>query len=181
MKIAIALVLLAACGDDGGSTTADGGTDSGGSSFTTCTGTCTTTGVTATFGANTKTLDEAYYGITASTQTVYLEVLAGGNGTCPTTSSPSEDYTLVLSTVAVPTDITAQSPMSAAFDFKGDLLPNGAIHAFGTSATLTPTNANMPAAATGFIAADVSVAFGGDGTMTGHLYAIHCASFDTTN
>ncbi len=46
---------------------------------------------------------------------------------------------------------------------------------------LTPTNASTPAAAAGFIAADVNVAFGSDGTMAGHLYAIHCASFDTPN
>ena len=178
MKLALALVILAACGDDGGSASTDAGVDTG-TAFTSCSGECKTTSVTATFSASTKSLDEAYYGITASTQKVYLEVLAGGSGACPTSSSPSEDYTLVLSSVTIPTDATPQSPTSAAFDFNGDLLPNGELHAFGTTTTLTPTNASAPATTAGFIAADVNVAFGTDGTMSGHLYAIHCASFDT--
>ncbi|CAN5743591.1 hypothetical protein BH11MYX2_BH11MYX2_16870 [soil metagenome] len=176
-RIAI-LVLLAACGDDGGSSGSDAGPDAQVGGFTSCTGACKTTSVVATFGTITKTLDEAYYGITASTGNIYLEALSGGSGQCPTTASPSEDYTLILSAVAVPADTTPQSPMSAAFDFVGDLLPNGEIHAFGTVTTLTPTAANVPTDPTGFVAADLTVQFGTDGAMTGHVYAIHCASFD---
>jgi hypothetical protein len=192
MRCLLLVLALAACGDDGGSAADGGMVFDGTESFDSCNDTtCMTTAATATFampaGAVTRTLTEAYYGITASTQQMYLEVLGGGTGQCPQMASPTEDYTLVMANVEIPTNVTPQSPSAALFDYAGDLLPGGELHAFGTTTTLTPIAARTPLDAAGYAAFDLMIAFDGDagtaddGSMIGHLYARHCASLDVAN
>ena len=129
----------------------------------TCEGTCTTTALTATFMA-TRTLDVAYYG-TNSDFTLYVEAYKGAAAGCPTMSSPSPDYTLILGRVSGDT-----SPASF-IDFKGDMLPS-VQPAPATAVTLT-----AGAFSTMYISYDVILAFA-SGSVSGHFYATHCDSLD---
>jgi hypothetical protein len=176
--------LLAACGgDDGGSVVpdarqlADAPLDS--ASFTTCTGACLTTTLTAVFGADMAMFDRAVYGITTTgaTQSLHVEVYSGGDPGCPTEQSATPDYTAILGQVAVPTDTTPSSSPGNLLDFTGDLL-EGQLGAKATMVTITPVAAD-PTASTPFVALDVSMTFAA-GTISGHVYATHCASLDET-
>lgn len=129
-----------------------------------CEGACKTTALTATFMA-TRTLDVAYYGVN-SDFTVYVEAYKGAATGCPTMSSPSPEYTLILGKVS------DQGTSPASFiDFKGDMLPT-VEPATATSVTLTPVSASET-----FVAYDVMLTFA-SGTIEGHFYATHCASLD---
>lgn len=181
------LVLLAACGDDGATPPVDAAVAidaAPDAPAATCTGACKTTALTAKFGADTRTLDRAYYGVTktATESTLHVEAYTNAPAGCPTASSPSPDYTLILGKVGI-----AQAGASPAniLDFRGDLL-DGPLGAAATAVTLTtiaidvcPTCVGMPAPADpdGFVALDASLTFAA-GTITGHLYATHCDSLD---
>lgn len=182
--------ILAACGDDGGSQlpidapagTVDAAPDAPGG--VTCTGACRTTSLAATFGSDVRTLDRAYYGITktATTATLHLEAYKGGGAGCPTMTSPTPDYTMILGSIPITT--TGTSPGNL-LDFTGDLL-DGPLGAAATSVTLSgvrldvcPTCVGMPAPADpdGFAALDASLVFAA-GTIQGHVFATHCDSLD---
>ena len=174
------LLVLAACGGDGSSTPdaamIDAAIDApmqGG--FTTCTGMCRTTAATAMFSA-TRTLDRAYYGVTASNQTLHVEAYRNAPAGCPTMNSPNRDYTLILGRVPIPTDRTPSTSPGNILDFKGDLL-GGPLGAQATMVTITPAAADRVMAADGFVALDVMLTFQ-SGTVSGHLFATHCASLD---
>ncbi len=167
--------MLAACGDappanvDGGTdATADGGgsADAGSS----CQGACAQTNLTAMFQV-TRSLDSAYYGVTFDTNNLHVEAYKRGTSGCPTMSSPTPDYTLVLGEVKpdAPT-----SPMATAniLDFKGDLLGGP----LGIAATTVKIDRAAIEDGT-FIALDLMLTFS-SGTVMGHLYATHCASLD---
>lgn len=152
----------------------------------TCEGGCRATDLTAAFGATTRRLDRAYYGVTASSATLHVEAYRGGDPGCPTPSSPPPDYTLVLGTVAIPTSTMPAGSPGNLLDFVGDLL-GGPLGAAATSVTLTPVAANVcatcvgmpaPADPDGLLALEVSLTFE-SGTITGHLFATHCDSLDT--
>ncbi len=183
------LILLASCGDDGGSSgpadaviAVDGAPDA--ASAGTCTGACRSTNLTATFGTDTRKLDRAYYGISRTTtgSTLHVEAYKGGGAGCPAMTSPTPDYTLILGKVPITAATTSPGNL---LDFKGDLL-DGPLGAAATTVTLTafaadvcPACVGMPAPADvdGFAAFDTSLTFAA-GTITGHLFAAHCDSLD---
>jgi hypothetical protein len=172
---AVMLLLLVGCGNDAkvaaDAPTADNAAADAAGLSTTCTGTCQTTALTAAF-QTTRMLDHAYFGITAADNTLHVEVYKGGATGCPTMSSPTPDYTLILGRVIRPTSSATSSSPGNILDYQGDLL-GGPLGAAATSVTITP------AAAMGdvFVALDVMLTFAA-GTVSGHLYATHCASLD---
>ena len=169
-------LLLAACGDDGGSPSPDASV----ATFTSCTGACKVTALTATFGGTSRTLDQGFYGVTteAGATSLYVEIDRGLT-VCPEMDAPTPEYSLILGTVPVPVDPTPASSPGNLLDYTGDLLPGTAIGQKATTVTLTPTAANDVLAPGGFIAFDADLVFP-DGTLTGHFYAQHCASLDET-
>jgi hypothetical protein len=167
-------LMLVACGGDDAAVMHDAALDSApdASGFLmTCTGACQTTALTATMSA-TRVLDHAYFGITAADNTLHVEAYKGGAAGCPTMSSPTPDYTLVLGKVTRPTSTATSSSPGNMLDYKGDLL-GGPLGQQATMVTLTPVAASGDT----FVAFDVMLTFPA-GTVTGHLYATHCPSLD---
>lgn len=172
----VLLLALGACGDD--ATTApdaavsiDAAIDgASGGLPTTCTGACATTALTVTIQA-TRTFDLAYYGVNAS-GTLHVEAYKGMQPGCPTMSSPTPDYTLILGAVPAPTSTATTTSPGNVLDYQGDLL-GGPLGKAASSVMLTPVayQAGM------FVALDATLAFS-PGTATGHVYATHCASLD---
>jgi hypothetical protein len=159
------LALLGAC--SGSSSNGDGGADGP----QTCEGSCAVTTLTATFNNTTRMLDVAYYGTHFDSPALHVEAYRNAEPGCPTGSSPTPDYTLVVRDV----DPTMQSsPMALAniLDFKGDLLGGP----LGLAATMRQVErvAFLPGS---FVAVDVVLTFS-TGTVTGHLYATHCSTLD---
>jgi hypothetical protein len=176
VRAALALLAaLAACGGDDGASIPDaahvGDAPTDGGPPSTCTGACSTTALTATFGATTRTLDRAYYGINADAS-LHVEAYQGGDAGCPTMDSATPAYTVILGAVTLPAP--GSSPGNL-LDFTGDLL-GGAIGAQATMVTVTPI-ASDASAATPFVALDTTLTFDA-GTITGHVFATHCASLD---
>ena len=170
MKRAI-LILLTACGGNDAKPAVDATPlDAVGGDFATCTGACMTTAVIVNIAAQ-RTLDVAYYGVNQN-GSLHLEAYAGAAAGCPTMSSPTPDYALILGAVPVPTDATASTSSANLLDYKGDLL-GGPIGKAATTVALMPTSF---AAAT-HVALDLDLGFN-PGTATGHLFATHCASLD---
>jgi len=177
------VVLLAACGGGGDSpspdapSVADASPDA--ATFATCTGACRTTTLTAAFTTS-RGLDRAYYGVTMTPLSLHVEAYKNAPTGCPTQTSPSPDYTLILGRVPVPADATPSTSPGNILDLKGDLLGGGAIGAQATMVTITPVAADRVMAADGFVALDVMMTFPA-GTVMGHLFATHCASMDAAN
>src|SRR5262245_56806456 len=73
----------------------------------TCTGDCQTTRLSATF-QTTRLLDHAVFGMSADS-TLHVEAYRGGDVGCPTETSATPDYSLVLGKVAPPTGTAATS------------------------------------------------------------------------
>jgi hypothetical protein len=165
---------LAACGGDDGASIPDaahaGDAPTDGGLSSTCTGACATTALTATFGATTRTLDRAYYGINADAS-LHVEAYKGGDAGCPTMDSATPAYTVILGAVTLP---APGSSSGSLLDFTGDLL-DGPI-AQATMVTVTSVAADASAAPP-FIAVDATLTFD-TGTITGHVFATHCASLD---
>lgn len=172
MRALAFLALLAACGDDGGSSApADATSDTPPAGLaTTCTGACRTTALTATFGATTRALDVAYFGINTA-GSLYVEAYGGAAAGCPTMSSPTPDYTLILGDVPLPTSTAEITSPANLLDFQGDLLPSPA-PVRASAVSLTPVAKNETE-----LALDVDLTFP-SGTIAGHLFATHCDSLD---
>lgn len=194
MKLPYALALLAAplsatllgCGDGASLPPVDAPVDA--SSFETCEGSCQTTALTATFAA-TRVLDRALYGITQAPEgtTLHVEAYRGGAPGCPEMDSPPPEYALILGMVPVPTSTDPITSSANLLDYSasGDLL-GGALGVRATDVVITPVAARLcpscvgqptPSDPDGMVALDVTLTFPG-GTVTGHLYATHCDSFD---
>ena len=138
-----------------------------------------TTSLTAKFGSVQRVFDRAYFGVTrsASGASLRVEAYRGGGAGCPTQSSPTTDYTLVLATVPMPSGMTEVTSPGNILDFVGDLL-GGQLGAAATAVTITPMQTDVCATCTGtFLSAATSLTFAA-GTITGHLYATHCDSLD---
>lgn len=172
-----AVTVLAACGGDPSSTrpdaasVVDAAVDAGPGSA--CTGACQVTSLTATMMA-TRTLDRAYYGVTAADGTLYVEAYAGGQTGCPEMTSPTPDYTLILGRVPPPASSGPLTSPATFIDFVGDMYATSPQPQTATAVTLSAV-AFQPAM---FIALDVTLTFP-PGAVAGHLYATHCASLDS--
>ena len=166
------LIAAAACGDKP-STMVDGGGDGGGDTSdasSTCSGMCKQTNVSLMF-MNTRNIDVAYYGTMFDSSAVRIEGYKNAAPGCPTGSSPTPDYTLIVGEVATDMDT---SPMSTAnvLDFKGDLLGGP----LGLAATMRQVT-RVAWVKDMFIAVDVNLTFS-SGTAMGHIYATHCTTLD---
>ncbi len=175
---ALLLLALVACGDDGMPSPVDGAPQSdaapgdmmGNNLSTTCTGACATTTLSATFGAATRMLTDAYFGVSMD-GTLYVEAYGGAAAGCPTMSSPTPNYTLIFGSVPVPTSTAEITSPANLIDFEGDLLPT-VMPAKATVVKLAPVAKNAME-----LALDVDLTFA-TGTITGHLFATHCDSLD---
>ncbi|MBA3461195.1 MAG: hypothetical protein H0T46_14620 [Deltaproteobacteria bacterium] len=169
------LFALAACGDDAATATPDAAQpipDAPAGLSTTCDGACKTTSITAAM-AMTRTLDHGIYGVNRTPAgTLHIEVHKGGAAGCPTMTSPTPDYSLVLGAMPIPTSTAKSSSAGNLLDFKGDLL-GGPLGKMATTVMLTPVAYKDG----DFIALDIDLAFS-PGTATGHIHAVHCASLD---
>lgn len=182
MRYVAIIALLAACAEDGTPGPRDASMDgapvdaapgdTGGNGLATaCTGACRTTALVATFGATTRQLDVAYFGVTGATQALYVEAYGGAAAGCPSMSSPTPDYTLIFGDVPMPASTAAITSPANLIDFQGDLLPSPA-PLKATVVTLTPVAKNATE-----LALDVDLTFP-SGTLAGHLFATHCDSLD---
>jgi hypothetical protein len=178
-SLAIACCLLAACGgdDDGAirpdaAVASDGAVDGASGLPTTCTGACQTTALVAQM-MSTRTLNRAYFGVTAADGTLHVEVYLGGGSGCPTMNSPTPNYTVVLGRVPVPTSTADVTSPGSFLDYQGDML-GGPPGASATSVSLTP----VAYQAQTLLALDATLTFAA-GSVAGHLYATHCTSLDT--
>jgi hypothetical protein len=191
---ACAVLLLAACssnepngvgyvapsdastpGVDSGPDATDAGTDV---SAPGCVGACKTTSLVVDIGGTKRPLDRAQFGTQqgdAGAQ-LHVEAHAGGSPECPSQTSPTPTYTLIVSSIprgaAGGSASKSDGVASAFFDFKGDLGLPPLTKATAVSITsLVEDSANPPA----WSAFDVTATFP-EGTVTGHIYAEYCAS-----
>jgi hypothetical protein len=169
------LFVLAACGDDAATPQPDAAPvapDAPAGLSMTCTGACQTTNITAAMSM-TRTLDHGIYGINRTPAgALHIEVHKGGTTGCPTMTSPTPDYSLVLGSMPIPTSTAKATSPGNLLDFKGDLL-GGPLGKAAATVMLTPVAYKDG----DFIALDIDLAFS-PGSATGHLYATHCASLD---
>lgn len=144
----------------------------------TCEGACKKTALVATFGALTRPLDRAQFGtqVGDAGAQLHVESHSGGAPECPSQSSPTPSYTLIVSSIprGAPGGKATKNEgvTSAFFDFKGDLgLPPFTKATSVAVSALVEDTATPPA----WAAFDVTAAFA-EGTVTGHVYAAYCAS-----
>jgi hypothetical protein len=137
-----------------------------------CEGDCQITTLTAAF-EETRLLDHAVFGINAGDSTLHVEVYAGGDPGCPTETSATPDYALVLGKVAMPTGPAPTSSSGNVLDFVGDLL-GGELGAQAKFVIINARAASLP----DFVALGAYLEFD-TGAVSGHLYATHCSSLDS--
>jgi hypothetical protein len=151
----------------------------GGPPFEACEDACSQTLLTLVFGNDQASIDRAQFGFNLpdnGSQTLHVEAHFGGDPACPSPSSPTPDRTVIFANVPLPTDVTPiEGTPVTLLDFEGSLSPNPFDKA--TQVTLTPVAARMTPLDAAFVAFEVEVVFPG-GTMTGHVYAVHCESMD---
>ena len=168
MRLAALLLLaLSACGSPAGAT--DAAIDTPGAGDDACQGSCSQTNVTAMFQA-TRMLDSAHYGNTFDTKNLRIEAYAGAAAGCPTMSSPTPDYTLIVAEVSP--DKPPNMATANILDFKGDLL-GGPLGLAATQVRVTRTGYR----ANDYVVLDVMLTFS-SGTVMGHIYATYCDSLD---
>ena len=142
------------------------------------------TGLTVTFDGKSEPLTRAQFGFVkgdGGALLLHLEAHDGGSPACPTSASPTTDRTLVFEDLPIPKDGTvidgSAGVRAAFFDFKGTLLPSTPL-AKATSVKLTPKAAISEGGALSKVAFDVALTFPSGGTLSGHLFAEHCATMD---
>jgi len=135
-----------------------------------CTGNQCLTDITAVF-KTTRMLDLAYYGVTFDTKNLRVEAYSRATRECPTMTSPTPDYTLIVGEVNT---MGQSSPMATGniLDFKGDLL-GGPLGLAATKVTVMKLSYQKD----GPIELQVMLEFS-SGTVMGHIYATHCDSLD---
>jgi len=140
---------------------------------TECTGECAETAVRAEFFQTVRTFDHAVFGNNGD-GTLHVEVDLGGDLGCPSQTSGTPDYTLVLGKVAPPNGSAPTiSSKGNLLDFVGDLLGGD----LGAQATTVIVRA-VAAKPDEHVALDVALEFE-LGEVTGHLFATHCPSLDS--
>ncbi len=138
---------------------------------TTCTGECAETALRAEFLV-VRTLDHAVFG-NNSDGTLHVEAYLGGDMSCPSETSPTPDYTLVMGKVAPPNGPAPTISSGNVLDFVGDLLGGE----LGAQASTVIVRA-VAASPNEHVALDVDLEFE-NGTIAGHLFATHCPSLDS--
>jgi hypothetical protein len=148
---------------------------------TVCEGACKTTSLVADIGGKKRTLVRSQMGTQQGDGGVELhtESHLGGDPACPTMSSPSPDYTLIVT--AIPRGAAGRKLSqndgikSVFFDFKNDLglaAPSGFSKSLSVNITVVAEDPSTPPA---WVAVDVTAGFT-EGTIAGHFYAEYCAS-----
>lgn len=170
VRTVLAVLALAACRDEA-SPPADAPPGDAGVSVV-CEGDCAVTNIRAEFQAI-RVLDHAVFGLNNADGTLHVEVYAGGDRSCPSETSPTPDYTLVLGKVAPPNGSAPTTSPGNVLDFVGDLLGG----ALGAQATTVIVRA-VAASPNEFVALDVALEFS-NGTVDGHIFATHCPSLDS--
>ena len=169
----LAALLVAACGggSDGATVDAPPSADSAPVLPTTCTGACAVTNAVAMFGAGILPFERAYYGLTdgPATDTLHVEAYSGGEEGCQPAAA---DATLVIDVVQIPTDLVPYTTGAGLVDLTGFLLTDQPT-ASTSDARITPS-AWVDGEA---IAIDVSATFT-NGTVIGHIHAVHCPAMD---
>jgi hypothetical protein len=168
--LALVLVLAACRAEEDPGTPADAAVDAGGLT-TICEGDCLVTNVRAEFQA-VRVFDHAVFGNNAD-GTLHVEVYAGSDDGCPSETSGTPMYTLVLGKVAPPNGTAPTTASGNVLDFEGDLLGG----ALGAQATTVIVRA-VAAIPSEFVALDIDLEFA-NGIVDGHLHATHCASLDS--
>jgi hypothetical protein len=163
------LLALVACRDSA-EPAADAPPDDG--LTTECSGDCQVTAVRAEFRM-VRTFDRAVFGNNTD-GTLHVEAYLGGDDGCPSETSGSPDYTLVIAKVAPPTGPAPTLANGNVLDFIGDLL-GGALGAQATTVIVRAVAAKPGE----FVALDVDLEFPNNGAVNGHLFATHCASLDS--
>jgi hypothetical protein len=166
---------------DGGGPSADAAEDASAApdaAASTCEGACKTTDLQASFGTKKRVLVRAQFGTQGGSASpeLHTESHLGGEAACPQMSSPSPDYTLILTKVprgAAGRQLSnADGIISTFLDFKGDLGLPPATKATTVNITVV---AEDPATPPSWVAIDVSAVFA-EGTVSGHIYAGYCES-----
>lgn len=163
-------------GLDGGADGTEAGSEA---SAPGCQGACKTTSLVVDIGGTKRPLDRAQVGTQrsdAGAPQLHVEAHSGGAPECPTQSSPTPTYTLIVSSIprgaAGGKASERDGVTSAFFDFKGDLSLPPLTRATSVSVTALLEDTATPPAWSAF---DVTATFK-EGTVTGHVYAEYCAS-----
>jgi hypothetical protein len=138
----------------------------------TCSGSCATTMLTATFGMNSGPFDRAQHGVEPSGN-IYVEAHFGGSPMCPTMTSPTPDRTLVIANI-LPTmaeQTYASGVRATLLDFRSTFTTTLPLRA--TDLRITPRFVSPGAA----VSYTFTATFAG-GTISGSFFAPHCASLD---
>ena len=177
MLLVVALT-LPACSDSSSKTPDAAASDAAPS---TCTGACRTLTAKAVKGLNTVTFDRAFYGYNggaAAPTSLRIELHHRGDASCPLMGSPRPDQTAIVSAIPVANRTVPTSNLTAKvsyLDFAGTLT---------TTAIVRSTAVSLSTITSSFVATDLYVAFdinaslGESISVTGHVFAIHCAYLD---
>ena len=146
-----------------------------------CVGACKTTALVVDIGGKKRTLARAQFGTQqgAAGPEIHTESHLGGMAACPSASSPSPDYTLLVTPIprgSAGKKLSDRDGITSSFfDFKGDLglaAPSGITKALGVTVTVVGEDTATPPT---WVALDVIAAFT-EGEVRGHLYAEYCDS-----
>lgn len=162
---------------DAGSS-ADGASSTSDATAGSCEGACKVTSLVIEIGAKKRTLVRAQFGTQqgAASAELHTESHLGGTPACPDQTSPSPDYTLIVS--AIPRGAPGRKlsdrdgVVSSLFDFKGDLGLPPITKAVSVNLTVVDEDTATPPK---WVALDVSAMFR-EGQVQGHLYAEYCPS-----
>lgn len=168
----------------------------------TCERECATHALTIEFGANTRSLGRAMYGLSSPEQSVngeeweiYVESLEGGYSGCTQELSPSPDYTFILSGLPILMGgevLSKETDQINAilFDYEGDLVPDPPFRTVATEVRVTARTTSVCTDCVGMMAGDMDnsdpngfvslevEAIFPEGSVKGMLYAEHCDSLD---
>lgn len=168
----------------------------------TCEGDCATHDLTIAFGANTRALGRAVYGLSSPEQSssgegweIYVEALQGGFSGCPEELSNAPEYTFIVSGLPIVTggeELSNETHQLNAilFDYQGDLVPDPPFRTTATDVRITARTTSVCTDCVGmgssmmgnsdpggFVSLDIEATFP-EGTVSGTLYAEHCNSLD---
>jgi len=145
-----------------------------------CTGACRTLTAKATRVVTTVAFDRAFYGYNgpnAAPTSLRIELYTGGDATCPTmiSASPPPIQGLIVSAIPVTSRTVPTSDVNAKVSYRGSLTQTPIVRSVAVS--LSAITASFVANDL-YVAFDISATLGEAINITGHVFAIHCASLD---